>query len=253
MSEKINSVLKQLKLTKVREDLNEIISIAEKESLSYEEFLLELLQRESDSREEKRVQRFLKMSNLDLRKTIESFDFKRLSPRLRSQVKTLSTGHFLKKKENILAFGNPGGGKTHILTAIAIELCKKGYRTYFSSCEKLVEDLLVQKSKLSLGDYFKKLDKFENIFIDDIGYVQKSREEMEVLFSLLAHRYERKSIMITSNLVFSKWELIFKDKLTTAAAIDRMVHHCVILEMDLPSYRITNSNKDPHYEKDSTL
>lgn len=243
MSKNLNLILKQLKLTSALNSLDEMVDVAERESLGYKEFLYSLLQREADIRNEKRLSRSLKISNLDLRKTLESFNLKRLTPRLLSQVKTLLTGHFIKKKENVLAFGNPGSGKTHILTAIAIKLSADGYRTYFSSCEKLVEDLLLQKSKLTLATYLKKLDRFENIFIDDIGYVQKSREEMEVLFSLLAHRYERGSVMITSNLVFSKWEQIFKDKLTTAAVIDRMVHHCVILEINLSSYRI-DSNDD---------
>lgn len=243
MNSKLNSILKQLKLTSALSDFEEVLSIAEKESLGHEEFLLALLQREADIRNERKIQRFLNISKLDLRKTLESFDLKRLSPRLLSQVKILQTGHFLKNKENVLAFGNPGGGKTHLLTAIAIKLCKDGHKTYFSTCEKMVEELLIQKSKLKLDSYLKKLDKFENVFLDDIGYVQKSREEMEVLFSLLAHRYERGSVMITSNLVFSKWESIFKDKLTTAAVIDRMVHHCVILEMNLSSYRIKKSKE----------
>jgi DNA replication protein DnaC len=105
----------------------------------------------------------------------------------------------------------------------------------------MVEELLIQKNNLSLTVYLKKLDKYELLIIDDIAYVQKSREEMEVLFTLLAHRYERGSVMITSNLVFSKWEQIFKDPMTTAAVIDRLVHHCVIIEMNYPSYRAGES------------
>jgi DNA replication protein DnaC len=214
---------------------------ASKEALDHEDFLLDLLINEMDSKTNKKVFRFLKESNLTMSKTWDSFDKKRLNKRLSTQVKSLLCGDFIKRKENILAFGNPGSGKTHLLTAICHELIQKEHRVFFGTCEGIVEKLLIEKAELKLTNYLKKLDKFEVIFIDDIGYVQKSREEIEVLFTLLAHRYERGSVMITSNLVFSQWEKIFKDPMTTAAVIDRMVHHSVILEMNLPSYRSENA------------
>jgi DNA replication protein DnaC len=111
----------------------------------------------------------------------------------------------------------------------------------FVACSLLVQDLLIAKRELRLAKALKKLSKFEALVIDDIGYVQHDREEMEVLFTLLADRYERTSVMLTSNLPFSKWELIFKDPMTTAAAIDRLVHHSVILELNLSSYRLEHS------------
>ena len=138
----------------------------------------------------------------------------------------------------MLVFGPPGSGKTHLLCALGHELIKQGKSVLFSSCVLLVQRLLLAKNELWLERELKRLDKFEALIIDDLGYVQQSREEMEVLFTLLAHRYERKSVLLTSNLVFSEWERIFKDPLTTAAAIDRLVHHSVILELNLPSYRM---------------
>ena len=114
---------------------------------------------------------------------------------------------------------------------------------YFSTCSLLVQELLVAKRDLKLSRVLKRLSKFDVLVIDDIGYVQQSREEMEVLFTLLAERYERGSVMLTSNLPFSKWEAIFKDPMTTAAAIDRLVHHSVILELNLPSYRLEQAQK----------
>jgi len=137
----------------------------------------------------------------------------------------------------VLAFGNPGSGKTHLLCGIAHELVKRGHPILFTSTAMLVQRLLAAKRDLRLGAEIKKLDKFAAVLIDDIGYVQQDREEMEVLFTLLAERYERRSVMITTNLVFSKWDQIFKDPMTTAAAVDRLVHHAVILELNLPSYR----------------
>ncbi len=147
------------------------------------------------------------------------------------------------RRENILAFGNPGSGKTHLLCAIGQELVYQGRRVLFRPCSMLVQELLLAKQELSLPRLLKRLSKYEALIIDDIGYVEQSRQEMEVLFVLLAQRYERGSVMLTSNLPFSKWERIFKDPMTTAAAIDRLVHHSVILELNLPSYRLEKSKE----------
>src|SRR5258705_10224236 len=152
-------------------------------------------------------------------------------------------GDFLDRRENVLVFGNPGGGKTHLLCALGHELIRKGRPVYFVPCALLVQRLLLAKAELWLEKELKRLDKFEAVIIDDLGYVQQNREEMEVLFTLLAHRYESRSVLLTSNLVFSQWEQIFKDPMTTAAAIDRLVHHSVIPELDLPSYRMEAAQK----------
>ncbi len=147
------------------------------------------------------------------------------------------------RAENVLVFGSPGGGKTHLLAALGHELIGQGRSVYFVTCVLLVQKLLAAKQDLLLEKELKRLDKYEALIIDDIGYVQQNREEMEVLFTLLAHRYERRSVLLTSNLVFSEWERIFKDPMTTAAAIDRLVHHSVILELNLPSYRMEAAQK----------
>ena len=153
-------------------------------------------------------------------------------------------GGFLDRRENVLAFGNSGSGKTHLLCALGQELIRQQERSvYFSPCCLLVQELLVGKRDLKLSRVLKRLSKFDVVIIDDIGYVQQGRDEMEVLFTLLAERYERGSVMLTSNLPFSKWESIFKDPLTTAAAIDRLVHHSVILEVNLPSYRLESAKQ----------
>ena len=123
------------------------------------------------------------------------------------------------------------------------ELIRQGKRVYFSPCSLLVQELLIAKRDLKLSRTLKRFSRFDVILIDDIGYVQQSREEMEVLFTLLAERYERGSVMLTSNLPFSKWETIFKDPMTTAAAIDRLVHHSVILELNITSYRLEKAKQ----------
>lgn len=234
----LSSSLKELHLPTIRACFEEIAHIAQKESFAYERYLYELAEREREDRRQRRIQRLLKQSCLPLEKNIEAFDLKRLPQKLINQVDLLLEGFFLEKKENVLAFGNPGSGKSHLLCAVGQALIYKGYRIYFTPCSLLVQQLLIAKRELKLSRLLKSLSKFNALLIDDIGYVQHNREEMEVLFTLLADRYERSSIMLTSNLPFSKWERIFKDPMTTAAAIDRVVHHSVILELNLPSYRV---------------
>jgi DNA replication protein DnaC len=212
---------------------------ARMESHSYEQYLEEVLEREREERRRKRIERLLRISKLPLEKSLDSFDRKRLPPKVGAQLSVLLDGGFLDRKENVLAFGNPGSGKTHLLCAIGQELVYQGRKVLFHHCDLLVQELLLAKDQLRLAALLKKLSRYEALIIDDIGYVQQSREEMEVLFTLLAHRYERGSVMLTSNLPFSEWEKIFKDPMTTAAAIDRLVHHSVIIELNLPSYRLS--------------
>lgn len=243
--------LKELHLSTIRENFEEVACCALQESLSYERYLLELVVKECEERRHRRIERFLRESCLPLEKTLNTFKLKRLPPKVIQQVNLLAEGFFLDKNENILAFGNPGTGKTHLLCGLAQALIRQGRRIYFTKCALIVQKLLGAKRDLKLAQELKKMNKFDAIVIDDIGYVQHDREEMEVLFTLLAERYERGSVMITSNLPFSKWEKIFKDPMTTAAAIDRVVHHSVILELNVPSYRMEEAQKklQPHKEK----
>ena len=241
MEKQIQTNLRELHLPAIRDCYKEQSDLARAESYSYEQYLLNLIGYECQSRREKRIARFLRESKLPLEKTLSSFDRKRLPQRVNAQLGVLLDGTFLDRSENILAFGNPGSGKTHLLCAIAQELIVKERRILFRPCNILVQEMLVAKRDLKLPQYLKRLAKYDAVIIDDIGYVQQNRAEMEVLFTLLADRYERGSVMITSNLPFSKWELIFKDPMTTAAAIDRLVHHSIILELNINSYRLEQS------------
>jgi len=243
IKQEVEQCLRELRLSTVRESYKDIAESAEKEESGYVEYLLELLKQECEVRGQKRIERRLRESRLPLEKNLESFDLKRFPKKLLRQVKVLQDGSFLNRKENILAFGNPGSGKTHLLCALGQELIRQDYRVYFSRCSFLVEELLRDKRELKLDRKLKKLAKYDALILDDIGYVKQDREEMEVLFTLLAQRYERGSVMITSNLPFSKWESIFKDPMTTAAAIDRLVHHSVILELNVPSYRMEQARQ----------
>jgi DNA replication protein DnaC len=243
VKKELTEYLRELQLPAIRRCFEDQARQAERETLSYEQYLLELAERECQERREHRIARLLQASKLPLEKTLENFDLKRLPQKAARQVKALLDGTFLDRRENVLAFGNPGSGKTHLLSALGQELIRQGRRVAFSTCVRLVQDLLRAKQELRLSRAIKKLAYYEALVIDDIGYVQQSREEMEVLFTLLAERYERGSVLLTSNLPFSKWEAIFKDPMTTASAIDRLVHHSVILELNIPSYRMEQAKK----------
>lgn len=239
----LTGCLKELHLPTARECYQELADSARREGLGYEAYLLEVLQRECQGRRQHRMERLLRESRLPVDKSLGVFDLKRLPGKVSAVVRTLADGSFLDRKENVLAFGNPGSGKTHLLCGIGQELVRAGRSVYFRSTNLLVQELLLAKRDLKLPQTIRKLSRYEALILDDLGYVQQSREEMEVLFTLLAERYERGSVLITSNLPFSKWESIFKDAMTTAAAIDRLVHHSVILELNLPSYRVEQAKK----------
>jgi DNA replication protein DnaC len=216
----------------------ELSQKAEKAGWGHVGYLETLSELEADERQSRRVERLLREARLPRDKTLATLELERLPATVRNQVRALCEGQFLAGATNICAFGNPGTGKTHVVSAIGHELVRRGYSVCFSAVSALVEKLLVAKRDLQLTRELKRLDRFECLILDDIGYVQQDREEMEVLFTLLSERYERSSVMITSNLVFSKWDQIFKDPMTTAAAIDRVVHHSIILELNVPSYRV---------------
>jgi len=179
----------------------------------------------------RRIERNQRDSHLPAEKTLATLTRTRLPATVAKVLPSLCEGGFIERGENVLLFGLPGRGKSHVVCAIGHELVRRGHRVLFVPTYAMVQRLLAAKRELRLERELAQLDSFDAIILDDIGYVQQSRDEMEVLFTFLAERYERKSVLITSNLVFSEWNRIFKDPMTTAAAIDRLVHHAVILEM----------------------
>lgn len=210
---------------------------ATREGWTFERYLRGLADLEFEERRERRIERLLKQSGLPKDKTLASVDRAKLPKAVQRQLPALCEGGFVERGDNVLLFGLPGRGKTHIACGIGHELVMKGHAVLFVAAHSLVQRLLIAKRDLALERELKALDAFDAVIVDDIGYVQQSREEMEVLFTFLAERYERRSVVITSNLVFSQWDRIFKDPMTTAAAIDRLVHHATIIELDGPSFR----------------
>jgi DNA replication protein DnaC len=240
--ESLAMILRALKLPTVARHAAEIGNQAEREGWTFGRYLHHLVELEVHERRRRRIARHLKASDLPIDKTLAALTRSRLPAKVATMLPTLCEGSFVERGDNLLAFGLPGRGKTHLVCAIGHELIQRGYRVLFTPTYALVQRLLVAKRDLRLEKELAILDGFDAVVIDDIGYVQQSRDEMEVLFTFLAERYERRSVIITSNLVFSEWDRIFKDPMTTAAAIDRLVHHAVILEMTGGSVRADHAH-----------
>jgi DNA replication protein DnaC len=238
-------LLRSLCLGEMARELDTLTEQAGRNGWSHEQYLRTLCDVEVTRRAERRRERLLKDSRLPEGKTLATLKLERFPLRVRRQLAALLEGRFVEQADNVLAFGLPGRGKTHLCCAVARELVvAKGYRALFCPAGHLVQQLLIAKRDLRLEALLRKLDGYDIVVLDDIGYIQQSREEMEVLFAFMGERYERKSLMITSNLVFSQWDKIFKDPMTTAAAVDRLVHHSIILEMDHESYRMQHAKNN---------
>ena len=236
--ESLSMLLRVLKMPTIARHAEAVAQQAERDGWTFGQFLSHLATLEVEERRRRRIERNLAASNLPGEKTLATLDRKRLSAAVAKRLPTLCEGGFADRGENVLVFGLPGRGKSHLVCAIGHELIRRGRRVLFVPTYALVQRLLGAKRELRLEKELGELDGYDAVILDDIGYVQQSRDEMEVLFTFLSERYERKSVVITSNLVFSEWNRIFKDPMTTAAAIDRLVHHAVIIEMTGPSVRM---------------
>jgi len=243
--------LKELRLPAFRDHYREQAERAAQEEWGYPQYLETLATREVEARTQGRIQRLARASRLPAGKSWDAFQWSRVPKLVAQQMQSLRDGTFLDRRENVLVFGKPGSGKTHALCALGEQLVQRGRSVYFASCSLLVQELLAAKRDLKLEKVVKRLAGFEALILDDLGYVQQSRDEMEVLCTLLAERYERGSVLLTSNLPFSQWNQIFEDPMTTAAAIDRLVHHSVIVELNVASYRLETA-KSARAPKDAT-
>jgi DNA replication protein DnaC len=245
------SLLERLNLGAMAQAFADVALKAAKEGLSHESYLFELATLEEEQRTQRRTARLLRQSGLPQEKTFRTFDLQRLSPALQLHIERLKSGAFLEQATNVIAVGKPGVGKSHLLAAVAYELIVAGYPILWMPSSTLIQRLLAAKRDLRLPQELAKLEKFACVILDDIGYVQHDRDEMEVLFTFLAERYERKSVMLTTNLVFSEWQRIFKDPMTTLAAIDRVVHHSVILDMmGVESYRAKEAHQQHLHQQE---
>ncbi len=235
-TDQLEALLRSLNLKSFVRNYKEFADKSHKQKLSHIAYLHELVQAESTERQSRKVERLIKEAKLPKGKTLDGFNLSKQPSLSPGRLKELAQGDFLDLCENLLIFGIPGAGKSHLSSSLAREWCLRGRRVLYTTAAMLVQELLVAKRDLKLNEMIKKLDGFEAIVIDDISYVPYTRDETDVLFVLLAARYETRSVVITSNLVFSDWGNIFKDPMTTRAAIDRLIHHATILELN-HSYR----------------
>lgn len=245
--EVLGLLLKEFRLPTIAEIYAQVVEQAEQQGWGYHKFLLHLCEAEAQDRAERKLERLLKQSGLPGGKNLANLEETKLPVKVRRVLPSLLDGGLVSRAENVIALGLPGRGKSHFLAALGRELIlRHKYAVWFTPTFKLVQQLLAAKRDLRLEDFLRRLDRFDVVILDDLGYVKQDREEMEVLFTFLAERYERRSVMLSSNLVFSKWDQIFKDPMTTMAAIDRLVHHAIILEFNGESMRLPPQKKNGH-------
>lgn len=237
--QRLDALCTEFKLPTVKAELAKRLRDAGQEEAL--DIVVQTFELEAADRQQRRVDRLRRASQLPPGKTFDTFDVGRLPRKLQVQLRELARGDFVERCANVLAFGLPGVGKSHAMAALGHALIERGISVYFTAAFKLVQQLLAAKRALELPRALRRLDRFDVIVVDDIGYVQQSTDDAEVLFTLLAERYERRALVLTSNLVFSQWDRIFGNPMATAAAIDRIVHHSVILEFNAPSYRTTGA------------
>jgi DNA replication protein DnaC len=236
--ESLSLLLKSFRLPTMAGMVEDVLREAEQHNWGYRRFLQHLCEAEYHDRQSRKISRLLRGSCLPEGRSIDCLKESLVPGPILRQLPSLLDGSFVGRAENILAIGLPGRGKTFFLQVLAHELIVQcEYRVLSTSTFRLVQELLAAKADYQLDKKLKSLARFDVVLLDDLGYVQQSREEMEVLFTFLAERYERGSVMLSSNLVFSEWDQIFKDPMTTMAAIDRLIHHSILLEFTGPSIR----------------
>ena len=235
---RVTLMLGELKLPAIKAVWQEIAARADKEGWPAARFLAALAEHEIAERARRRFERHLDEARLPPGKTLATFDFTAVPMVSKAQVMALAAGDsWLEKGANLILFGPPGGGKSHLSAALGLALIENGWRVLFTRTTNLVQKLQIARSELQLESALAKLDKYHLLILDDFAYVTKDQAETSVLFELIGARYERRSILITANQPFGEWGKIFPDQAMTLAAVDRLVHHATILEMNVESYR----------------
>ena len=235
---RLNLLLNELRLPAIKVLWPQFAEKSDKEGWPAARFLATLAEHEIAERGRRRVERHLVEARLPAGKTFDNFDFEAVPMISKAQVTALAAGDgWLGKGANLLLFGPPGGGKSHLAAAIGLALIENGWRVLFTRTTDLVQKLQLARRELNLEAAINRLDRFDLLVLDDLAYVTKDQAETSVLFELISARYERRSMLITANQPFGEWNRVFPDPAMTLAAIDRLVHHATIVEMNVESYR----------------
>jgi len=235
---RVELLLNELRLPGIKLMWAKLAEQSDKEGWPAARFLAAIAEHEMVDRGRRRMERHLTEARLPAGKTLATFDFESVPMVSKAQVMALAAGdEWLTKGANILLFGPPGGGKSHLSAALGLALIENGRRVFFARTTDLVQRLQIARREFGLESAIAKLDRYDMLILDDLAYVTKDQAETSVLFELIAARYERRSMLITANQPFGEWGQIFPDQAMTLAAVDRLVHHATIFEMNVPSYR----------------
>lgn len=235
--QELATALKKLRLVEILPVYAELARQAEQAKLTFEQYLASLAEVELKGRQKKRVDRFLHHAKIPIDKHIGTYDFRYRTGINEQQVLRLSEGEFVREGANVVLYGSFGVGKSHLAMGLTRALCERGYRCLFTSTQAMITELVEAKNTLTLASLFRRLDRFDLIALDELGYTPQSRDGADLFFQLISQRAERKSLIITTNLTYSEWDKVFLNPLTTAAAVDRIIFHCETFNIQGPSWR----------------
>jgi len=238
----INS-LHKLRLHQMATDYSEIARQCERDGKTFEQYLGILAEVEIEAKHDAKTRQLLKAAKLPRGKSLDDYDYDCRDGVTLPQINKITTGEFLREGANLVLYGGFGVGKSHLAEGITKALCENGFRCKFMNVQDQINELAQAQKDLNLARYLKKLDKFDLLALDELGYLPCGKDEADLFFQLISHRYERKSLMITTNLTFSEWDQVFKSELTTMGAVDRMIHKCETINVKGPSWRAEEAKK----------
>ena len=248
----IQEQLRRFKMVDIREQYTEIIDDAIQAKLGYKDFLIRLLQSEEEGKSQRLAQRMLLTANFDFIKTIDEIEYAFNESINYQKVRELGTLSFMSQSENIIIIGPPGVGKSMIATAIGVNACKAGKRVLFINAFELMENLSNYNAKGLLRQELKKLDKVDLLILDELSHLKMDKEKESIFFQIIRQRYEKRSLIITTNLPMRKWDEIFTGQLAATAILDRLVHHCEVLSITGDSFRVKGEKYMASRKKEET-